>query len=238
MRNFVLLLVFLNMVYFFWSVTAIQPVKQEWQPSSIETLVLLPKTVKVTESKIIVRELERKVNITKTETPVLKGAVLEEKPSAKLHCVEIGDYDSQLLAQKSLEKLISASGDVLKDTRVFMRAKIKRDYWVIYPAADGWEQSKTNAKMIQSKGITDLWLVPNGVNKGIVSLGLFAVEKQAKISAESLLQKGLQVEIVQREKKLSRYLILLKSTNSDDVLEGRIKATLERLDLRINKISC
>ena len=76
------------------------------------------------------------------------------------------------------------------------------EFWVIFPAAATWQEALKNEQMIKDHGENDLWLIPSGENKGVISLGLFVDVKRANNRLNELLAKEIDATIEVRAKPL------------------------------------
>ena len=87
-----------------------------------------------------------------------------------------------------------------KTETIYKDLELAGDFQVYYPAAKTPEQTRINKMMLNAKGITDIWPVPAGDNKGALSLGVFADRQRASNFKAQLAQQGIQAEIKQRAK--------------------------------------
>ncbi len=110
-------------------------------------------------------------------------------------CYEMGPFaDEASLKQWLIGKALSKIETVYKDTAV------PGDFQVYYPAAKTPEQLRLNKMMLNAKGITDIWVVPTGENKGALSLGVFVDRQRASNFKAQLAQRGIQTEVNERFK--------------------------------------
>lgn len=110
-------------------------------------------------------------------------------------CYEIGPFaDENALKQWLSGKALGKTETIYKDVET------AGDFQVYYPAAKTPEQARINKMMLNAKGITDIWPVPSGDNKGALSLGVFADRVRANNFKAQLAQQGVQAEVKQRAK--------------------------------------
>ena len=222
MKQLFFLLLFLNMVYFFWGQTTTNrntvmdyetPLYQDAQLEKLE-LISKEKLFQVGNKQ---RPIDSKVDKTTTE------AVSE--------CYRVGDFTTENDANELLKEL-SGLGVRLQVTSFV----VSKEFWVVYPSNGDWNQSLENLKQLKAKGVIDFWLVPNGVYKGLISLGLFKKEDRAENRVRELTTKQVEAEIINRE---VFYYSVKVERGSDKVI---IQDELDRLELHqqhsIHKISC
>ena len=220
MRNLFLFLLAANLCYFFWKITTEVAPAPKNSGLALEELKILSVTKEPV--KIVVRPVSSKV---------------DAEVAIKM-CYMVGDFKTNLLAEKAMEDLVAVFPVTQATIKVVKGSGLVRDYWIIYPAEDSWEKSKLNVEIIRKKGIKDLWLVPNGKDKGVISLGLFKNQKQALSRANRLKAKGLDVEIIARNVEKSVYRILFEVLVMKKVVESLINYKFDTKEIRIEEISC
>jgi len=218
------ILLFINVVYFLWSqLGTAERVNEEliaplYNSNSIEELSLV-------QAKEI-DKLEKRA-ADKQDRERLKQVVAEKA----FECYLLGDFSNSNDATLLVKKFINLTSE----TSV-VPIKPETEYWVIYPAGKTWEASRKNVDMLKSKNEVDIWLVPKGRNKGIISLGLYAKENRANIRLQALLDKEIKAKITTRVK--NRYSVRVKIIGGLD----RLKSYLEKENIEerggISKISC
>lgn len=119
------------------------------------------------------------------ENPV---AAANDAPSQDL-CFEAGPFAAEADYQTWLKQLPVASPNLKP---VYKEGRVISSYLVYFPGGDTDEQAKDNIKMLKDKGISDLWLIRNGEDKGLISLALFKGEARAQVMKDELKQqKGI-----------------------------------------------
>ncbi len=222
MKQLFFLLLFINMVYFFWGQTAIEknavigyqkPLYQEGQVEKLE-LISKEEFFQVGNKQL---PIDSKVDKTTTE------AVSE--------CYRVGDFTTENEANKLLKELSGLGVHLLVTSFV-----VSREFWVVYPSNGDWNQSLQNLKQLKAKGVTDIWLVPKGDYKGLISLGLFKLSDRANNRVRELKNKQITAEIINREK--FHYGVRVEMHGTKAIIQDE----LDRLELdqqySIDKISC
>ena len=220
MRSFFLLLLAANLCYFFWKVTTEAPPVPKELGLALEELKIL------STSKQPV-----KIDIRSTLPKVEAEAVIKM-------CYMVGDFKTNLLAEKARDVLVAAFPITQETIEVAKRSRLISDYWVVYPAEDSWQKSKSNVEKIKSKGIKDLWLVPNGEDKGVVSLGLFQNQEPALLRAKSLKEMSLDVKVITRQVERPVYRVLFEVPAVKKAVESLIRDKFDTKEIKIEEISC
>ncbi|PCH84859.1 MAG: hypothetical protein COB26_06125 [Piscirickettsiaceae bacterium] len=219
MRQVFLLLIFANTLLYFWA----NMVRTGGEESAFYAPLYEPVSIEI-------------LHIVSDDTPPFvttknKATVLANKNEQKL-CLEIGSFErekaisvSQWLSGLSQHLLIVSNDQLLV-----------KNYWVISPAAKTWQKSIANADYIKSKGISDMWLVPNGSDRGTVSLGLFVDKDKAAQRMEEMLSETVNAEIIEiiKERKSIRLENIL---NPSDIFKQLNKIFIDE-EINIQKINC
>lgn len=146
----------------------------------------------------------KQVQVKKTAKPVddVKVSAVDKPvvPVVIRKCFEAGPFADEASAKRWLQqKSLNSKQIVTKDTVV------SSDYQVYFPAAKSPEQSRINKLMLNAKGVQDIWLIPSGDIKGAYSLGVFNEKPRAALFKKQLAERGIQAEIMQREKTQSHW---------------------------------
>jgi len=220
MRNLFLLLLAVNLCYFFWKFTTEAPPAPKELEQAIEELKILPSSKQPVQIDI------------HSALPKVEAEVVLKT------CYMAGDFKTNSLAEKAMDVLVAAFPITQETIEVAKRSRLISDYWVVYPAEDSWQKSKSNVEKIKSKGIKDLWLVPNGEDKGVVSLGLFQNQGPALLRAKNLKEMGLDVKVITRQTEKPVYRILFEVLAVKKVVESLINYKFDTKEIKITEISC
>lgn len=177
------------------------------------------------------------------ETLVLVGdeevaAMLEKQilldNSAKqsaTECYLVGDFANEDDAKK-LSKVLSR---YVWDVPV-IASEVLRDFWVVYSSNGDWNQSVRNMETLRAKGVNDLWLVPSGSSKGVISLGLFATADGAEKRLKALSEKSIEAELIRRKKY--RYGVKLITSDGLSPIPDNLDGFKVGENISIRKIAC
>ena len=222
MKQFFFFLVFLNVIYFFWGVT------------TGNTKVTMTREVPLYKEN----ELEALVLISKEELAVMleRNILLESKVEKRAvqpvsECYLVGNFVDESDAKELSKKLSSlVSGVSVVPSEVF------EEFWVVYPSSGDWNRSLFNAEQLKANGVTDLWLVPNGPYKGVISLGLFLTEESAGKRLKELSDKLVEADVINREKY--RYGVKLITNGDIESIQSYLAGLKTDEKNSIRKIAC
>ena len=220
MRSFFLLLLAANLCYFFWKVTTEVPLVPKELGLTLEELKILPTSKQPVKTDI-------RATLPKVEAEVVIKT-----------CYMVGDFETNSLAEKAMDVLVVAFPITQEMIKVVKHSRLISDYWVVYPAEDSWQKSKSNVEKIRNKGIKELWLVPNGEDKGVVSLGLFQNQEPALLRAKSLKEMGLDVKVITRQVERPVYRVLFEVPAVKKAVESLIRDKFDTKEIKIEEISC
>ncbi|ORU89839.1 MAG: hypothetical protein A6F71_02425 [Cycloclasticus sp. symbiont of Poecilosclerida sp. M] len=163
MKNFFLFLALINIAFLLWaastqkSTTKVVADAPLYNGAKLESLRLIPFEEK---------QSSKKASEASKFPPVIESeAALEPKAEQDEGvCFELGSFNDDLTAKKVAEALGGLAQQIVlldKSKPVIYRC------WVVLPAASSWEQSNQNFVDLKNKNAGDMWLMPNGENKGV-----------------------------------------------------------------------
>ena len=219
MKFILLLFIFLNMLVYFW----VNLMQANEVGNNLE--VPLYNQAKLEILHVIANNI---INNTSSIKDKQKRVV---KQRSKL-CLSIGDYekDKAVIVGNSLVGLSEYLFIIPNDTVV------KERYWLFSPAEKKWEDSVNNASSIRSKGISDIWLIPKGKDKGKVSLGLYSRQSKAEQKLEELTAMQINVELFNLTEK--KYSIRLENIVKQEDIFKQLNLRFEDSEPNIQKINC
>jgi hypothetical protein len=225
MKRLFLLLLFINVVCFFWGDT----IKQNKAHLQQQTPLY---DAKVMETLVLISEQQAALEITKNKAKQeVINKVVQQLPAPSYSCYVLGDFATQAEADEfnsNLEFEVNQS--------VVIPIRTVDEFWVLSPAEASWEESVQNEAMIKNMGVSDLWLLPKGENKGVVSLGLFADIEGATNRLTELSDKQINAKIVIKTK--SRFALKIEVNDEAGLAESLLKKTEKFKRNSISKTSC
>lgn len=225
MKRLFLLLLFINLVYFFWGTTAKQNKAQVQQQAPLYDVNEV-ETLRLISTEQVALEVAK----VRAQQAVLDKIKEPVKPPIN-SCYVLGDFTTQAEA----EQFKSGLGIEINQSTVIPIRTVD-EYWVMYPAAATWEESLQNEAMIKNKGESDLWLVPKGGSKGVISLGLFVDIDRASNRLKELANKLIDAKIVVRTK--SRFALKIEVSDEAGLVESFSKQPEPVKESGMSKISC
>jgi hypothetical protein len=219
MKFILLLFIFLNMLVYFWA--------NLMQANDVGNNLEVP-LYNQAKLEILHVIANNKIN---SASPIKNKQKRVVKQGSKL-CLSIGDYekDKAVIVSDSLVGLSEYLFIMPNDTVV------KERYWLFSPAEKKWEDSVNNATSIRSKGISDIWLIPKGKDKGKVSLGLYSRQSKAEQKLEELTAMQINVELSNLTEK--RYSIRLENIIEPKDIFKQLNLRFEDSEPNIQKINC
>ncbi|AGS40656.1 hypothetical protein [Cycloclasticus zancles] len=179
-------------------------------------------------------ELETLVLVRDEEVAAMLEKQILLDNSAKqsaTECYLVGDFANEDDAKK-LSKVLSR---YVWDVPV-IASEVLRDFWVVYSSNGDWNQSVRNMETLRAKGVNDLWLVPSGSSKGVISLGLFATADGAEKRLKALSEKSIEAELIRRKKY--RYGVKLIRSDGLSPIPDNLDGFKVGENISIRKIAC
>jgi hypothetical protein len=129
-------------------------------------------------------------------------------------CVEIGPM-SELEAVRVQVALDLVASDLLITTR---RAEDVTAFWVYLPPANADVQKRLAD--LRTRGVSDVYLMPDGTWKGAISLGLFRQEELAVALQRAIIDRGVKgVRVAPRGPSPGRMTLLVRPVPEAVVVE-------------------
>ncbi|MGZ4999008.1 MAG: hypothetical protein ACXV7F_01820 [Methylomonas sp.] len=220
MKALFLGLCLLNLVFFFWEFHegALQPSIQS--QTNLPTILLADELERAQRGAVISKYLDNDAaklqqlhaeRVVDKPIAMLRHTKTVQKNPPKIQpqpqpqpCHKIGPFVDQATASSWL------SGNALRGEFFQQEALMPSGYHVYFPATNNPEQSRIQKLMLKAKGITDVWVVPNGELKGALSLGFFKEQARAVAFRNELLQRGVQAEIKERYQSQPAVFVRIK----------------------------
>lgn len=113
------------------------------------------------------------------------------EPPPPKHCVSVGPYESEELAQQGGKKLEAARHAYRLRTEA---SRIESSYWIYLPKAKNRKAAERSLKELTRLGIADHYIMQEPGMENIVSLGLFAQADNARNRMADLEKKGIKAQ--------------------------------------------
>jgi hypothetical protein len=221
MKHLFLFIVFLNVVYFLWGAVGQKSQSTVARQTALHNEKGLERLTVISADKI-------KLISSKTSR---QKEPLAQVTTSGYDCYTVGDFVNEGDAVNLVNQLDGLVNQV--SVLPFVRQK---NYWVMFPAGETWEESLDNVETIKSKGVTDFWLLPNGESKGAISLGLFATSNRATTRLKELKDMQVNATLVTRNK--SSYSVKVKTNGDLGLVQSVLNKGKNNQKDSIRKISC
>jgi len=220
-KRLCLLLIFVNVVGFFWGMTAGEQDSIRVASTTLSELDGLEKLSLWTREEALSGDIDKPVKsvVDKVDTPLMES------------CFTINSMMLENDATELLSLLQEGGLDVSLSSKL-----VKEEFWLIHARANTWEQSLRDVENLKAKGVVDLWLVPSGVDKGVISLGLFVTKARAEERLKQLSDKQISSTI--RLRQTHRYAVMLKWLGDITQLRSRLDGLKSELENTMKKINC
>jgi len=220
-KRLCLLLIFVNVVGFFWGMTVGQQDSIRGAGTTLSELDGLEKLSLWTREEALRGDIAKPVEsvVDKVDIPLMES------------CFIIKNMVSESDAAELLSLLQAGGLDVWLSSKL-----VKEEFWLVHARANTWEQSLRDVDSLKAKGVVDLWLVPSGADKGVISLGLFATKARAEERLKQLRDKQISATI--RLRPTHRYAVMLKWLGDITQLRSHLEALKSELQNTMKKINC
>lgn len=212
MKAIFLLLVLLNLAYFYYQGSAEEDAKtsvlltQPALPAGAVPLVLLrerglgggeaePDSVALSTEQPSPQVAKK----TEPEAPVLASPpqlsvnppAPQPQKSAEAACFTFGPFDDPDLA----ERAVKATSDLgISVERRQESQRTPKGYWVYLPPSTSYQAAKRKVAELQKKDLTDLFIMGKGSQQNAISLGLFKSREAAEDRLKQVQELGLKAE--------------------------------------------
>jgi len=218
MRLFFLLLIFLNISFFYW------------QFSLNNTLSSLSPAAPVnntdTPSLTLLSESTRIIPIQQTA----------KKGQVQAFCYTIGPFNNENSADTAATQLLKQD---LKTTQRVAITQHLTGYWVVLDHENDLAEARLLITEIKGKGLSDVTIVPVGNKRYVISLGFYAQQHTLKNRKRALVMLGYDINVDERYRNKTHYWLDLLNSPSSKVITQALN-TLESStpDISQQRINC
>jgi hypothetical protein len=124
--------------------------------------------------------------------------------AALMSCASYGPFPDADAAQKAAAKLKQA-GVATSEHSVAGKARL--GYWVYLPPFGSRKEAEAAAKLLQQKGVKDLYVVTDEANRNAISLGLYSQHGGAEEHQKEIRKLGYRARIAERFRDEPRYWV-------------------------------
>ena len=234
MRLFIIVLVLLNLIYFFLpkDTPPAAPVTGAARPG-VPALVLLSEAQPAGEEQGATTATGGD-DAARPEPPATRpvaAAASPEPPAAAAepldlparHCRTVGPFYSRKELQRAREVMRPLAEHMA--VRVKTRTRI-RDYQVYIPPLPSLAAARKLERKLRRDGVEDIWVHRRGELRNGVSLGVYTEKARAELRARQLRRRGYDVKVRPRTEEMSIYWVDVDSPEQVDwttVLRKRLR---------------
>ncbi len=225
MRLFIIVLVLLNLIYFFLpkDTPPAAPAAGAAHPG-VPALVLLSEVQTPPPTGAAHAQVAERTAASApppqpaTGTPAPKTAEQAAAPGEPLdqpalHCRTVGPFYSQKELQRAKEVMRPLAEHLT--VRVKTRTRIK-DYQVYLPPLPSQAAARKMVAKLRRAGVRDIYLYRRGELRNAVSLGVYTEKERAELRARQLRRRGYDVKVRPRTEEMSIYWVDVDSREQVD----------------------
>lgn len=227
MRTLFLILVLANIVAFIW-LGWLRP------PIQAPPATPLPQ----------VKPLKLLTELTPAERRTLVSSAAESSPLSASNsitssagtgnCASYGPFPNAEAAATAGARLQDGGASV---TQRFVPGKVRLGYWVYLPPFESHREAEAAARLLQQRGVKDLYVVTDAANRNAISLGVFSDRFGALAHQKKIRALGFRPLLTERFRDAPRYWLDAHGTASQ-LPAASVFAGLDEGDVSIGRTSC
>ncbi|MGA9851489.1 MAG: SPOR domain-containing protein [Gammaproteobacteria bacterium] len=126
-------------------------------------------------------------------------------------CVSYGPFPSTEAAHTGLVRLQKSGASVVQR---LVPGKVRLGYWVYLPPFSSRREADAAAKLLQERGVKDLYVVTDEANRNAISLGVFSDRYGAEAHQKKIRQMGYHPVLTERFRDSPRYWLDARGAGS------------------------
>jgi len=195
----------------------VPPPRTEQPPPQAEQLMPAPAPITPTKGA------KQKIPLQQPAPAVVAAANAQPVPTPAHApgCWLVGPFASDMNARIAQEGI---ARKVPQTTLVNRSLGVADGYWLLYPRAANIEAGRDNRRLLQEKGIHDLWLFDRGELAGYISLGLYQTKEGVEAAQKKYFERNIATEIRPRETAIQGYWIEISWQGGRSQLESVLGA--------------
>jgi len=159
--------------------------------------------------------------------PSANGAVAES-------CASYGPFPSAEAAESGNARLRTAGASVMQR---LVPGKVQFGYWVYLPPFGSRREAEAAAKLLQQRGVKDLYVVTDEANRNAISLGVYSDRFGALAHQKKIRQMGYHPLLTERFRDAPRYWLDARGSASQ-LPPASVFADLDEGDMVIGRAAC
>lgn len=149
-------------------------------------------------------------------------------------CMSYGPFPSAAAAETGGTRLRTGGASV---TRRLVPGKVRQGYWVYLPPFGSRREAEAAAKLLQQRGVKDLYVVTDEANRNAISLGVYSDRFGALAHQKKIRALGYRALVTERFRDAPRYWLDARGSASQ-LPAARAFADLEEGDTSIGRQAC
>ncbi|MGH8370285.1 MAG: SPOR domain-containing protein [Gammaproteobacteria bacterium] len=186
MRILFLILLLANIVGFFLLGSSDNAVQSQYVPEPMPAAKSLQLLSELTpQQRAALTQTDNVAAQTPTAAPAstAPAAGSVSAPVVASVCASYGPFPGEDAAKTGEDRLHKAGAEV---SQRLVPGKVKLGYWVYLPSFRSRKEAEAAEKLLQKRGVKDIYVVADEANRNAISLGVFsqrsgAIERQKKI---------------------------------------------------------
>lgn len=164
--------------------------------------------------------------------PALAGAAAAD--AAAQSCVSYGPFPSAVAAETGSTRLHAGGASV---TQRLVPGKVRQGYWVYLPPFGSRREAEAAAKLLQQRGVKDLYVVTDEANRNAISLGVYSDRFGALAHQKKIRALGYRALVTERFRDAPRYWLDARGS-ARQLPAAKAFTDLEEGDAAIGREAC
>ena len=145
-----------------------------------------------------------------------------------------GPFPSAAAAEAGSARLHAAGANVAQR---LVPGKVRQGYWVYLPPFGSRREAEAAAKLLQQRGVKDLYVVTDEANRNAISLGVYSDRYGALAHQKKIRALGYYALVTERFRDAPRYWLDARGS-AKQLPVARAFADLEEGDASIGRGAC
>ncbi|HKV97822.1 MAG TPA: SPOR domain-containing protein [Gammaproteobacteria bacterium] len=149
-------------------------------------------------------------------------------------CMSYGPFPSAAAAEAGSTRLRAGGANVAQR---LVPGKVRQGYWVYLPPFGSRREAEAAAKLLQQRGVKDLYVVTDEANRNAISLGVYSDRYGALAHQKQIRALGYRALVTERFRDAPRYWLDARGA-AQQLPVAKVFADLEEGDASIGREEC
>ncbi|MBU6421826.1 MAG: SPOR domain-containing protein [Gammaproteobacteria bacterium] len=149
-------------------------------------------------------------------------------------CMSYGPFPSAEAAASGSARLRTAGAEV---TQRLVPGKVRSGYWVYLPPFGSRREAEAAAKLLQRRGVKDLYVVTDEANRNAISLGVFSDRFGALAHQKKIRALGYHPLLTERFRDAPRYWLDARGAEQQ-LPAASVFTDLDEGDVTVGRSAC